>query len=347
MIDTMECQGYLLEQLKTLTAIPSPTGMTGAAEDYLLAQLTQMGFKPWRTRKGTVLCDLGGQGSPLLCSAHVDTLGAMVRAVKGDGHLRYTAIGGFDDTNIENENVMIHTREGKTFRGTVYSTKASLHVWGNQSATARSDEFLEVILDEEVASAEDIKRLGIHPGDFISFDPRTVVTESGFVKSRHLDDKASAAILLTLAREVAESRLRLGRQVFIAFTVYEEVGHGGASLWNLPVEDMLAVDMGCVGADLSCKETQVSICAKDSAGPYDWRFTNELIARGKALGLDFAVDVYPRYSSDASPALGAGMEVRFALCGTGVFASHGYERTHVKGLMNTLKLVGDVMEHTV
>ena len=298
----MERQAYLLEQLKALTAIPSPTGMTGAAEDYLLAELTRLGFKPWRTPKGTVLCELGGQGSPLLCSAHVDTLGAMVRAVKGDGHLRYTAIGGFDDTNIENENVMIHTREGRTFRGTVYSTKASLHVWGNQSATARSDEFLEIILDEEVASAEDVRALGIGPGDFISFDPRTVVMESGFVKSRHLDDKASAAILLTLAREVAEGKLPLGRQVFIAFTVY---------------------------------------------GPYDWRFTNELIARSRALGLDFAVDVYPRYSSDASPARGAGMEARFALCGTGVFASHGYERTHVKGLMNTLRLVGDVMAHTV
>ncbi len=343
----MERQAYLLEQLKALTAIPSPTGMTGAAEDYLLAELTRLGFKPWRTPKGTVLCELGGQGSPLLCSAHVDTLGAMVRAVKSNGHLRYTAIGGYDDTNIENENVMIHTREGRTFRGTVYSTKASLHVWGNQSATARSDEFLEIILDEEVASAEDVRALGIGPGDFISFDPRTVVTESGFVKSRHLDDKASAAILLTLAREVAEGKLTLGRQVFIAFTVYEEVGHGGASLAKLPVEDMLAVDIGCVGADLGCTETQVSICAKDSSGPYDWRFTNELIARSRALGLDFAVDVYPRYSSDASPARGAGMEARFALCGTGVFASHGYERTHVKGLMNTLRLVGDVMAHTV
>ena len=341
----MDKKDYMLDQLCKLTDIPSPTGMTHEATAYLLAELTRLGFQPERTRKGTVIVCLGGSDHPLLLSAHVDTLGAIVRAVKGDGHLRYNHIGGFDDNTIENENVRVHTRDGKTFTGTVYSTKASGHVWGNQSATPRSDEFLEIILDEEVSSRDDVEKLGIHAGDFISFSPRTVITESGYIKSRHLDDKASAAVLLTLAREVAEGRVTLGRKVYLSFTVYEEVGHGASGLATLSdVEDMLAVDMGCIGSDLTCTEKQVSICAKDSAGPYDWDFTNELIARCKRLELDYAVDVYPGYSSDASPALMAGMDIRFGLCGQGVFASHGYERTHVNGMLSTLALVTDVAE---
>lgn len=333
-----------MEQLKALTAIPSPTGMTRQATDYLLAELTRLGFKPERTPKGAVVCCLGGSGHPLVVSAHVDTLGAMVRAVKANGCLRYTQLGGYNDNAIENENVMIHTRGGKVYSGTVQSTKASRHVWGNQTATPRGDETLEVVVDEDVHTKTETEALGIRAGDFISFDPRTVVTESGYVKSRHLDDKASSAVLLTLAREVAEGRVTLGRRVTLLFTVYEEVGHGASPLYKMEIDDMLAVDMGCVGDDLTCRETQVSICAKDSAGPFDFDFTNELIARADKLGIDYAVDIYPGYSSDTATALRAGMDARFALCGQGVFASHGYERTHIKGMMATLALVTDVAE---
>ena len=341
----MDKQTYMIEQLKTLTGTPSPTGMTEAVTSYLLQELERLGFAPERTRKGTVICCLGGQGHPVLLSAHVDTLGAMVRAIKGDGHLRYTRVGGYDDNNIENETVLVHTASGKTYTGTVYSTKASGHVWGSQTATPRSDEFLEVILDEDVHTKAETEALGVAVGDFISLDPRTVVTESGYIKSRHLDDKASSAVLLTLAREVAEGRVRLGRKVYIVFTVYEEVGHGASALSKLTdVEDMIAVDMGCVGSDLSCTEKQVSICAKDSGGPYDASFVRELVQRCRAKAIDYAVDVYPSYGSDAGAALRSGMEIRFACCGQGVFASHGYERTHVKGMLGTLALVTDVAE---
>ncbi|MBP3638225.1 MAG: M42 family metallopeptidase [Clostridia bacterium] len=340
----MDKQAYMLEQVKVMTGIPSPTGMTRAATDYLLAELTRLGFRPERTPKGAVLCCLGGEGHPLVLSAHVDTLGAMVRSIKGNGTLRYTQLGGYNDNAIENENVLIHTRGGKVYSGTVQSVKASRHVWGSTAADARNDQFLEVVIDEEVYSKADVEKLGIGVGDFISFDPRTVITESGYIKSRHLDDKASSAVLLTLAREVAEGRVTLGRKVTLLFTVYEEVGHGASPLYKMEIEDLLAVDMGCVGGDLTCKETQVSICAKDSAGPFDFDFTNELIARAKENGIDYAVDIYPRYSSDTATALRAGMDARFALCGQGVFASHAYERTHVKGMLATLALVTSVAE---
>ena len=340
----MDKQTYMLNQLKVLTGIPSPTGMTYEISNYLMAELTRLGFTPERTPKGTVMCCLGGSGHPLALSAHVDALGAMVRAVKSTGCLRYTQIGGYSDNAIENENVLIHTRSGKVYTGTVQSTHASVHVWGRTTDEKRSDESLEIVVDEETWSKADTEALGIRPGDYISLDPRTVVTESGFIKSRHLDDKASSAVLLTLAREVAEGRVVLPRRTYIVFTVYEEVGHGAAPLSKLDLEDMLAVDMGCVGDDLVCKENMVSICAKDSAGPYDYDFTSELVALAEEKGLPYAVDIYPSYSSDASAALRAGLDARFALCGQGVYASHGYERTHVKGMLATLSLVTAYVE---
>lgn len=343
----MNDQEYMLRQLGNLLAIPSPTGMTRECTDYVLAELTSLGFRPERKPKGTVICELGGSGHPVVISAHVDTLGAMVRAVKPNGCLRYTLIGGFNDNAIENENVLVHTREGKTYTATVQSTHASRHVWGNQTDVKRCDTSLEIVLDEDVHTKAETEALGITAGCFVSFDPRFLVTESGYVKARFLDDKASSAVLLTVAKQVAEGTLKLDRKVTIVFTVYEEIGHGASTLYTLDAEDMLAVDMGCVGDDLTCRETQVSICAKDSAGPYDYDFTNELIARAKKLGLDYAVDIYPGYSSDTATALKAGLDVRFGLCGQGVYASHAYERTHIKGMMNTLSLVADVASHTL
>jgi len=330
---------YALEQVLAMVKIPSPTGFTRQAETYLLQTLQDLGFDPLHTPKGTVLCCLGGEGHPLLLSAHVDTLGGMVRAVKSTGRLRYTQIGGYNDNAVENENCLIHTRSGKVYSGTVQSVHASRHVWGDISGEKRSDETLEIVVDEACDSAAEAEQLGIHAGDYISWDPRTVVTESGYVKSRHLDDKASSGVLLALAKGVAEKAITLKRKVYILFTVFEEVGHGASASIPQDVEDFLSVDMGCVGADLSCKETQVSICLKDSGGPYHYDFTQELIALAEANGVDFATDIYPRYGSDAGAALRSGMEARYALIGPGVFASHGYERTHVKGIENTLKLV--------
>ncbi len=340
----MDKQTYMLSQLTALTGIPSPSGMTREIGDYLLSELTRLGFKPQRTAKGTVMCRLGGSGHPLVLSAHVDALGAMVRSIRPNGCLRYTQIGGYNDNAIENETVHIHTREGKTYTGTVQSVHASRHVWGDTTKDQRDDCSLEIVVDERTWSRAETEALGIRPGDFISLDPRTVITPSGFIKSRHLDDKASSAVLLTLAREVAQGNATLGRQTTIVFTVYEEVGHGASPLYHMDIEDLVAVDMGCVGDDLACRENMVSICAKDSAGPYDYDLTNELIAIAQEKSLPYAVDVYPHYSSDTATALRAGMEARFALCGQGVYASHGYERTHVDGMLATLALVSALAE---
>lgn len=338
----MDKKEYMLKQLETLVNIPSPTGMAKEAADYVTAELTRLGFSPVRERKGTVMCTIGGCGHPLAISAHVDTLGAMVRSVKPNGHLKFTSIGGLNLYSAEAENVTVFARDGREYSGTIQSIHASIHVWGKEVNGDRTEDNLEIVLDEDVRNAEDVHKLGISTGSFVFTHPRFVVTTSGYVKSRHLDDKASAAVLLTLAREVAEGTVKLARQVTLIFTVYEEIGHGGSTFCKLDCEDLLAVDMGCVGDDLACTEKQVSICPMDAAGPFDKSFTDELAQRAERHHLDYVLDIYPHYSSDAAPALRSGLDARFALCGQGVFASHGYERTHVDGMMNTLALVTSV-----
>lgn len=338
---------YAMEQIQALLAIPSPTGYTQAVSDYLMKTLSDMGFHSERTRKGTVICELGGEGHPLLVSAHVDTLGAMVRSVKSNGRLAYTQIGGWQDATVETENCTIHTRDGRSYSGTVQSNYASQHVFAGMGAKPRDDKNMEIVIDEIVRSADDVKKLGIAPGCFISWDPRIVLTESGYLKSRHLDDKASSGILLALAKSVQEGRVKLARRVALMFTVYEEVGHGAAAIAPEGIEDMLAVDMGCVGDDLECDETMVSICCKDSSGPYNYDMTNRLIELAAQNNLHYAADIYPYYGSDASTAVRAGLEARHALIGPGVFASHGYERTHAEGVDNTLRLLCAYVQDTV
>ena len=335
---------YALEYIQRLLAIPSPTGFTRGAADDVAEVLKGLGFSPETDRKGAVWCELGGQGRGILLSAHVDTLGAMVRSVKANGRIRYTHIGGWQDATVETENCLVHTRDGRAYSGTVQSTKASQHVFPGMGEDVRNENTLEIVLDEIVRSDKDVEALGIETGCFISWDPRTVLTDSGFLKSRHLDDKASAGMLLALARMVKEKKIALRRRVAILFTVYEEVGHGAAVRLPEGIEDMLAVDMGCVGDDLKCDETMVSICVKDSHGPYDYAMTGELVQTAKEKGISFAADVYPSYGSDAGAALRAGNDVRFALIGTGVFASHGYERTHLKGIENTCRLIQAYLE---
>ena len=328
-----------VDHLMKLVNIPSPSGFTHIASAYLMDVLSGYGFAPYTTHKGNVVCCIGGQGHPLVVAAHVDTLGAMVRSIKPNGRLRYTQIGGYPDNNLENETCVVHTRDGRTYTGTFYLTTPASHVYKDIPAVTRGDTTLEVVLDENVSSKDEVRALGIEVGDFISLDPRAVHTPSGYIKSRHLDDKASASVLLALAKMAASSDLTLSRKIYLVFTVHEEVGHGCCAGLPEDVEDILSVDMGCVGDDLTCDETMVSICAKDSRGPYNYEMTGRLIELAKDNNLKYVVDVYPMYASDADASLFSGHNFRHALIGPGVFASHGYERTHVSGLDNTLKLL--------
>ncbi len=335
----MDYTKYAVKQIVNLCRIPSPSGWTAQVREYLVSELSGLGFKPTLSNKGSVLACLGGKGNDLVLAAHVDTLGAMVRAVKSNGRIRFTKIGGYPENNIENENVTIHTRDGRHYTGTVYINGPAAHVYKDSGSSKRDDSTMEIVIDEVVKTQKDTLALGISAGDFISLDSRTILTPSGFIKSRHLDDKASAGILLSLAHMVKDGKLQLSRKVTLLFTTYEEVGHGAASGIPEGTREMISVDMGAVGDDLETDEYKVSICAKDSGGPYDYDVTTELIRLAKKHKLDYAVDIYPFYGSDVEGALAAGYDVKHGLIGPGVFASHGYERTHTKGVDNTLKLL--------
>lgn len=330
---------YSVKQIETLCSIPSPSGFTKTVTDYLSQEFKDMGFKPTSSRKNSILVDIGGHSKPIVLAAHVDTLGAMVRAIKSNGRLRLTKIGGYPENNIEAENCIVHSRAGKEYTATIQLENPAVHVNKELGKIERSDKNVEVVIDEKVSNKKDVEKLGISAGDFISFDPRTIITISGFIKSRHLDDKASAGLLLSLAKLVTDNELKLNRKVYLLFTTYEEVGHGGASGIPDDIEEMISVDMGAVGDDLETDEHKVSICAKDSGGPYDYDVTTKLIELAKENKLNYAVDIYPHYGSDVEATLRAGYDIKHALIGPGVSASHGYERTHQEGLENTLKLL--------
>lgn len=332
---------YAVEKAVELLAIDSPTGFTKVAADWVKKEFEALGFSATLTNKGGVLVDLGGADAEnaLLLEAHTDTLGGMVAEVKGNGRLRLTNLGGMRAENSETENVRVYTRAGRVIEGTLQLCNASVHVNGAFADTKRSFDTTEVLLDENVKSADDARALGIEVGDIVCFDPRTRVTASGYIKSRFLDDKLSVGILLGFAKYLADNRIPLSRRVYVHVTVYEEVGHGGAASVPAGVTEAISVDMGCVGDGLTCTERQVSICAKDSGGPYSYEVVGKLIDAAKATGADYAVDVYPHYGSDVEATLGSGCDIRHGLIGAGVYASHGYERSHLDGVYNTLKVL--------
>ncbi len=329
---------YAVEKAVELLAVDSPTGFTRDAAEWVRNAFEALGFSADITNKGGVLIDLGGRNAQdaLLLEAHTDTLGGMVAEIKGNGRLRLTPLGGMRAENGETENVRIRTRAGRVIEGTLQLCNASVHVNGAFADTKRSFDTTEVLPDENVNSAEDARALGIEVGDIVCFDPRTRVTDSGYIKSRFLDDKLSVGILLGFAKYLADHHIIPERRVYVHVTVYEEVGHGGAGSVPAGVTEAISVDMGCVGDGLACTERQVSICAKDSGGPYSYEVVGKLIDAAKKTGADYAVDVYPHYGSDVEATLGAGADIRHGLIGSGVYASHGYERSHRDGVKNTL-----------
>jgi putative aminopeptidase FrvX len=333
---------YITDCLLDLLSTPSPTGYTKTIMQKVEDEAVKLGYAVTRNNKGMIIIDVPGKDNSrtIGVSGHVDTLGGIVRAVKDNGRIRMSRIGGFMMNAVENEYCQIHTRSGKVYTGTILPIKPSVHVWPQSDASGmeRSEENMEIRLDEVVRTRDDVEALGIHSGAYVSFDARPVLTESGYVKSRHLDDKASVAAMFGLLEHMKREGWQPQYHLLFTITNYEEVGHGAGWIPS-EIDEMLAVDMGCIGDDLSCTELDVSICAKDGSGPYDYDMTSRLIELADELGIDYAVDVYPNYSSDASAALRGGNNIRAALIGPGVHASHAMERTHSHAIFNTAKLI--------
>ena len=331
---------FLQETAQAILAADSPSGFTAQVVDKAERIARNLGYETVRSNKGNLSIWVEGRDHSRtvgLC-AHVDTLGLMVRSITDKGELLFTRIGGPLTPTLDGEYCRIYTREGKVYTGTILSLSPAAHVFNDAASRPRDEQNMFVRLDEVVQSADDVRALGIEVGDYICYDPKTTFTESGFLKSRFIDDKGSAAILLSLLKSLKDAELQPKYDTMIILTVHEEVGHGGATFPH-QLSELLAVDMGCVGLDLTCDEQKVSICAKDSSGPYDYEMVGRLISLAKERGIPYAVDVYPHYSSDASAAWKAGRDIRAALIGPGVSASHGMERTHLDGMLATMALI--------
>ena len=318
----------------------SPSGCTADVIALIKDYVESLGYSAKVHNKGTLEVDVPGadNSKTVATSAHVDTLGLMVRSVKTGGTLALTKVGGPLTPTLDGEYCTVLTREGKRYSGTILSLAPAVHVFPDAATMPRDVEHLEVRLDEEVTTDEEVRALGIDNGDFVFIDPKFTVTESGFLKSRFIDDKASAVLLMMLLRWCSEHKVKFLHPTKIYFSVFEEVGHGASALAK-DIDEFVTVDMGCVGTDLAGNEYAVSICAKDSGGPYDYELTNRLIALAKKHELSYTVDIFPFYGSDVGAAWRAGVDCKGALIGSGVCASHGMERTHIKGLEATLKLM--------
>lgn len=330
-----------VQLLEELVNTASPSGYTTTILKNIGKYLNANDIPYVRTNKGAIIATFQGKNDEQhrLLTAHVDTLGAIVKEVKSSGRLKLHKIGGFNWNATEGEYCTIHTADGKKIRGTILLHETTVHVYSKSGEIKRDDDHIEVRIDEKVFSAEDTRSLGIEVGDFVSFDARFERTASGFVKSRHLDDKASTTLLLQLMKALKENNVVLPYTTHFYISNNEEIGYGGNS--NIPskVVEYIAVDMGAIGDGQTSDEYTVSICAKDSSGPYHYELTRHLVELAKSNNIAFKLDIYPHYGSDASAAIRAGFDIRHALFGPGIEASHAYERTHIDSLKATAELL--------
>nr|WP_083605669.1 M42 family metallopeptidase [Proteiniborus sp. DW1] len=332
---------YCINKLVKILKTPSPTGNTRTVMDVVENEFKELSIDTYRTKKGALIATIKGENDNIhrTLSGHIDTLGAMVKEIKGNGRLKITQIGGYSWNTIEGEYCVVETSDGKEYSGTILTTKASTHVHGGEtSKIERNENSIEIRLDEKVKSAEDVSKLGISVGDFVFLDPRTTVTESGFIKSRHLDDKAGVAAILAVAKYFKDNNLTPKYTTHFFISNYEEVGHGASASIPEKTAEFIAIDMAAPGDGQTSDEFSVTICAKDSSGPYDLELKNKLVKIAKQNNINYKIDIYPYYGSDASAALRAGWEFKHGLIGPGVDASHSHERTHKDAIENTIKL---------
>jgi len=325
----------IVSTLEKILKINSPTGYTIEVISYIENLFKDSNLILHKTNKGSLLVSID-KNPELVISGHIDTLGAMVKEIKSDGTLAISKIGGLELTSFEGEYVTIRNTEGKTYRGTFLLNNPASHVNKEINATKRDVTNMSIRLDEIVRSTDDVAKLGINVGDFIFYDTRFEHTKSGFVKSRFLDDKACAAVMIELIKEFSSNGFK--KKIAFYFSNYEEVGHGACVGIPDSAKELLVLDMAVIGEGCTGKEDAVSICIKDSSGPYDFIVTEKLRKLASGNKIDFVTDIYPYYGSDGSAALAAGYDVRVGLIGPGVSASHGVERTHEKALDETYKL---------
>jgi putative aminopeptidase FrvX len=331
-------QKYILKLAKEILLINSPSGYAKEIIPRIKKEAKHFNLPFEETKKGNLIITYEGKTNHTTgLSVHVDTLGAMVRSISQNGYIKFTTIGGPIWPTLDGEYCTIKTRDGKTYSGTFLSTSPAVHVYKDAKSKPRDPENMYVRIDEIVSNKQDVLDLGIEVGNFIFIDPKTTITDSGFIKSRFLDDKINVASIFGMIKYLKENDITPTKTIKFIISTYEEVGHGASFIPTL--DEMIAVDMGCIGDDLTCTEQDVSICPKDSSGPYDYDLTNKMIQLAKDNKISHAIDIYPFYGSDVSAAMRGGNDIKGALVGPGVHASHGMERTHVNAVKATVELL--------
>ena len=337
---------YMTESLVQLLNIPSPTGLAGDAVAYTQTLLRPFPVEMKLINKGALVATWAGRAdsAPRALTAHVDTLGAMVKEIKVNGRLKLTKIGGFAWNTVEGEGCHVFTGDGRRLRGSLLLYKASGHIHGAEvTDTKRDDEAMEVRLDERTTSAAETRALGVEVGDFVVFDPRVEVSPAGFVRSRHLDDKAAVACILGAVKAMHGAGLQPAQRTTIHISNYEEVGHGAAAGFPPDLVELLTIDMAAVGMGQNSDEFSACICIKDSGGPYHSDMNHKLVKLAQEADIPYKTDIYPFYGSDGEAYWRAGGDVKVGLIGPGVDASHNYERTHKDSLLNTARLIAEYL----
>jgi putative aminopeptidase FrvX len=338
-IDVSDLTQFLLGLLN----IYSPTGDTERAIAYVRKAFDALGLETTLNAKGALIATWQGHSNdrPRALTAHVDTLGAMVKEIKDNGRLRLTQVGSYSWNTVEGERCFVRTALGKVVIGTILPIKASVHVHGRQevSELERNEENMEVRLDARTRNADETRALGIEVGDFVYFDPRAELTNTGFVRSRHLDNKASVACIYGAVKAMADAKLVPTQRTSVLISNFEEVGHGASTGIPADCVELLAVDMAAVGTGQNSDEFSCGICVKDSGGPYHIEMRRKLVELAQNADVPYKLDVYPFYHSDGEAALRAGVDIRVGLIGPGLDASHAYERTHQDSLAATARLI--------
>ena len=331
---------FLVDTMRCLIETPSPVGYYEKMKPLLEEYACKLGYQVTYDNRDTAYITVQGEDpSKTVCvSAHADTLGFMIRGINANGTLRIRALGGVNYANVEGENVTVHTRSGKEYTGMLVCSHHSSHAYSDARTLERNEDTVFVLLDENVKSSEEVSKLGIRNGDYVSIDPRFTVTENGYIKSRFIDDKAAIASSLSVLKLLKENHLKPKYNTVFAFSFYEEIGFGGIFV-PCEISEYVAVDIAILGPDADGDEHKVTICAKDTSMPYDYDLTNRLIKAAERENCNYAVDIFYSYGSDASQAIKGGNNLRAASFGMGVYSSHGVERAHMDGIENTARLM--------
>lgn len=331
---------YMVKLMEEILNIPSPVGFCDEVLSKLEEYANDLGYTMYYDNKSSGYIKVEGEDHSkcVAVSAHVDTLGMMVKAINDDGSIKMVSLGGVNYNSLEGETVTVHTRDDRSYNGFVCCKYHSVHVFDEARSAERNEENMRLLLDEVVHNKQDVLNLGIMPGDHISINPRFEYTPSGYIKSRFIDDKACVATIFGMLKTLKDNKLKPKYDMLLIFPQYEEIGHGGAYVPD-EVSEYLAVDIGLVGPDLSGNEFSVSICAKDAHGPYDRKMTNRLVRQARTADCEFNVDVFYRYGTDAGAANRGGNNLAAAAMGPGTICTHGMERTHIKSIENTTRLL--------